>query len=336
MVDPPQPARLRIERISVDGVGHRHDHEIELRYEDRVTILCGPNGVGKTAILSWIEGLLRLDLRPLRSLPIERLVLRFCDGTALDVTRTEQDMPWLDFEVDPWIDLCLRHPDGRVERHRMLGFEDEQEDLLAADPSVTRRGPERWELDGEVLGTHEAWMRRIGGARWPLGEGWMTALVRRVAVHRFDVVQRRPWAEVLGDSSLAAVASIERRIALFHAALEGVLLNGRAFVEMEHGLQIEDLDEGPLGLDALSSGEQRWISLFHALLFDVGPGTLVLVDEPERSMHVTWQQRLVGQLLAIAKAVDVDVLLATHSPFVIGEREELVVELRAGRATAKR
>lgn len=44
---------LRIESISVEGLFGLYDHTIPLNLEDRVTIIHGPNGVGKTKILEW-------------------------------------------------------------------------------------------------------------------------------------------------------------------------------------------------------------------------------------------------------------------------------------------
>jgi len=44
----------RIKRIEVVGLFGLYDHVIDLNLEDRVTILHGPNGVGKTVLLQMI------------------------------------------------------------------------------------------------------------------------------------------------------------------------------------------------------------------------------------------------------------------------------------------
>jgi len=44
-----------------------------------------------------------------------------------------------------------------------------------------------------------------------------------------------------------------------------------------------------LKLTDLSSGEQQEVVMLYELLFCVQPGTLVLIDEPELSLHVVWQ-----------------------------------------------
>jgi hypothetical protein len=48
---------LRIERIRIHGLFRQYDHDIPLRLDERVTILHGRNGVGKTIVLSLIDAL---------------------------------------------------------------------------------------------------------------------------------------------------------------------------------------------------------------------------------------------------------------------------------------
>ena len=80
----------------------------------------------------------------------------------------------------------------------------------------------------------------------------------------------------------------------------------------------------------LSSGEQHELVLLYELLFKVDPGTLVLIDEPELSLHVGWQSQFLEDLQEITKLADLDILMATHSPDIIQDRwEDLTVELKA-------
>ena len=78
----------------------------------------------------------------------------------------------------------------------------------------------------------------------------------------------------------------------------------------------------------LSSGEQQILALLYKLLFNVKPDTLILIDEPELSLHVAWQQEFLKDLQDIIKFVGFDVLIATHSPQIIHDRWDLAVELK--------
>ncbi|WP_405990802.1 AAA family ATPase [Streptomyces sp. NBC_00986] len=73
----------------------------------------------------------------------------------------------------------------------------------------------------------------------------------------------------------------------------------------------------------LSSGEQQMFVLAHKLLFGAIPGTLVMIDEPELSLHVLWQSTFVDDLAEISKVSGTYFLLATHSPTLIAGRTDL-------------
>lgn len=79
----------------------------------------------------------------------------------------------------------------------------------------------------------------------------------------------------------------------------------------------------------LSSGEQHELVLLYELLFKVKPNTLVLIDEPEISLHVGWQIQFLKDLQEITKLADIDILMATHSPDIIQDRWDLTVELKS-------
>ena len=66
--------------------------------------------------------------------------------------------------------------------------------------------------------------------------------------------------------------------------------------------------------DGLGEGLISLIFLIDAL-YDSPPGSIVIVDEPELSLHPTYQRRL-ARLLA-EQAVDKQIVYATHSPYFI-------------------
>lgn len=87
-------------------------------------------------------------------------------------------------------------------------------------------------------------------------------------------------------------------------------------------------NKGTLSPKDLSSGEQHELVLLYELLFKVKSNSLVLIDEPELSLHVGWQSQFLEDLKEIADLVNLDVLMATHSPDIIQGRWDLTVELK--------
>ncbi len=68
----------------------------------------------------------------------------------------------------------------------------------------------------------------------------------------------------------------------------------------------------------LSSGEQNILATGSKLVSYAWPGSLILIDEPEVSLNVTWQQRYIDLVSeSLEHAPGCHVLIATHSPHLI-------------------
>lgn len=77
----------------------------------------------------------------------------------------------------------------------------------------------------------------------------------------------------------------------------------------------------------LSSGEQNLMILAYNLIFETSNRDVLLVDEPENSLHMAWLENLLEDYIKIAKISGAQVIIATHSPTFIGSREDLVFDL---------
>jgi len=91
----------------------------------------------------------------------------------------------------------------------------------------------------------------------------------------------------------------------------------RLVIDQVSGFKFITDQDRELGPGALSSGEQHELVLAYDLLFNVNPGSLVLVDEPEISLHVSWQQQFLNDLQMMAELQSLRFVIATHSPQVI-------------------
>ncbi|EGR3966863.1 hypothetical protein DDN11_14610 [Vibrio cholerae] len=82
-----------------------------------------------------------------------------------------------------------------------------------------------------------------------------------------------------------------------------------------------------LPLTHLSSGEQHQIVLLYELIFKVPQNSLILIDEPEISLHVAWQKEFLNDLKEIISLQKMSVIMATHSPTIVGGNWDLVTDL---------
>ncbi|EGO8064979.1 ATP-binding protein, partial [Enterococcus faecalis] len=92
----------------------------------------------------------------------------------------------------------------------------------------------------------------------------------------------------------------------------------------------EQIDEKEIPIHKLSSGEKNELIMFYELLFKSNNETLVLIDEPEISLHISWQTLFIEDLKSIHKITGTNVLIATHSPDIIGSNWELRNDLGGG------
>lgn len=128
----------------------------------------------------------------------------------------------------------------------------------------------------------------------------------------FDDLLRRVtlFADIINSRFAGSVGPAAKRLSVDREKGLAVMANGRS-----------------IPLSALSSGEQHLLVLMFDLLFDVTPGSVVLIDEPELSLHVSWQRRFLSDLERVIELNPCQVVLATHSPQLLGNYSDLAVSL---------
>lgn len=90
----------------------------------------------------------------------------------------------------------------------------------------------------------------------------------------------------------------------------------------DKGIIIELKDGKSIPLTSLSSGEQHLLVLFYEVIFAQEKSTsLLMIDEPEISLHVSWQYKFVELLEKAASLSNCCAVIATHSPQIVEGRE---------------
>jgi predicted ATP-dependent endonuclease of OLD family len=130
------------------------------------------------------------------------------------------------------------------------------------------------------------------------------------------------------ELKLDSLSAFAQKLELFLEVVNSKLRRKQLVVDRKQGWRVEADRGGSIPLSALSSGEQQEIVLAYGLLFLEEPGTLVLIDEPELSLHVAWQFKLVPDFQRIADLTNLRFLIATHSPQVINGRDDITVYLK--------
>lgn len=108
-----------------------------------------------------------------------------------------------------------------------------------------------------------------------------------------------------------------------------ILSNKKLSINSKLGV-IFTSDKGKeIPITKLSSGEKHLFILFYDLIFNCShKNMLLLIDEPEISMHIAWQQEFINDLLEICKLNDIQAIVATHSPNIINSHWDNVVDIQ--------
>ncbi|MDE4539414.1 AAA family ATPase [Pseudomonas sp. ITEM 17296] len=129
------------------------------------------------------------------------------------------------------------------------------------------------------------------------------------------------------ESKLSVFSALAQKCFMLSDLLRVKLAHKRLMINKERGLSIVSEAGGSIPLSSLSSGEQHEIVMMYELLFKTTPNSLLLIDEPEISLHVKWQKSFIQDLKRIRDLIGFDALIATHSPFIVGDFYELMESL---------
>ncbi|MEH1785681.1 MAG: AAA family ATPase [Nostoc sp.] len=82
------------------------------------------------------------------------------------------------------------------------------------------------------------------------------------------------------------------------------------------------------GFGALSSGERQMITMIYAAT-QMSEESVVLIDEPEISLHIDWQRSLLTKMSE--QLADRQIIVCTHSPSIAEEHSDCLIELQSKR-----
>lgn len=72
-----------------------------------------------------------------------------------------------------------------------------------------------------------------------------------------------------------------------------------------------------ISADKLSSGEKQLLIILLTVLLEDGQEYILMMDEPEISMHISWQYKLIDMILELNP--NVQIILTTHSPMIFSD-----------------
>jgi len=133
-----------------------------------------------------------------------------------------------------------------------------------------------------------------------------------------SVVQE--WSKVLEMQK-----NINKTKETFLLVINNLLLRKELFINEKNELTVKT-DSGKIfPLTILSSGEKQLLIILGQSLLQEENTHIYIADEPELSLHVEWQEKLVSSLKALNP--NSQIIFATHSPDIVGEYTESVIKI---------
>ena len=86
-------------------------------------------------------------------------------------------------------------------------------------------------------------------------------------------------------------------------------------------------NEKEFDIDNLSTGEKTLLSKVLYLYFKDVKNQIILIDEPELSLHPAWQNRVLKLYENFAKENNCQIIIATHSPHIIGSAKNEYIRI---------
>ncbi len=343
---------MKIKTFTVYGLFQTHDCQLNLS-DSGLTYIHAVNATGKSTILRLMYSILTGDEHTVRGIPFDRADLTFAEGTNLvveneegnlriTVIRNEVPTPITVEELVDMFDAVYMSPerstvrkmDGRLvpaleayanELHDEILFAKEHKDLVdllcEEDADMT---------DEEII----FWSKDLKAKLDFIDEAGFSIDIpsgMRFPPTRYDLVDERKAYIGLARAIEEYVKRnylLAESMIVYMDIINGLLTDKHIYIEDNSHIGVE-MDSGTsLNLSYLSSGERQIMIIFYRLLFHAVPGSIVLLDEPEVSLHISWQQKLGGIFLDVCRLRDLQIIAATHSPQVIHDRWDLATELR--------
>ncbi len=270
---------MKIKKINIQGLFGlvNNDFNIECYPNEKISIVYAFNGAGKTTLLRLIYAASKNDKSTLKAIPFKNLELIFNDGKIISIEKANPKAEDYTYRID-----------GKMADGVMLAE-------LQKEFKVTSIFANKDYNRGISTSTNDEMLS--------VDVNPIVRIERELREKIKDPVQKGK-VEELRD-----------------------IINKNFTMTFKH-LDIQDNeliaapdskypDDPKLPIHELSSGEIKLILMFYDLLFETTDHSIVLLDEPESSLHVDWQKDLLRTIIDTCDARDIQIIVATHSPDVV-------------------
>lgn len=111
--------------------------------------------------------------------------------------------------------------------------------------------------------------------------------------------------------------------------LNNLMINKNFYIDNNNELEVElknTVETNSIGLINLSSGEKQLLILLAETFLQKNKSWLYFADEPELSLHVDWQEKLIKYMKLLNP--NAQLIIATHSPDIVGPYQNKIIKMK--------
>lgn len=124
-----------------------------------------------------------------------------------------------------------------------------------------------------------------------------------------------------------ALEEIGRLLRTFKKIINTFYKRKTISLTIRDGISLCTDNNKPLVFNVLSSGEKQLLILLCNVLVGTSQPSLFIIDEPEISLNIKWQRKLISSLLELVYGSQVQFVMATHSIELLTQHKNHVVRL---------
>lgn len=309
-----------LNKIEIQGLYGLYNYKLDFTEgEDRrLKIITGPNGYGKTTVLQLIYALFCKDFSVFFRILFSHIVFTM-DDDIIQVKQNREKEP-VEEESDlpgkETVSISFEHVDVKSGSSMLLQTLTEQEKDAKIDGQleIVLNSMKCFFLtDERILLRKEEKEQRVQNADT---ESSMMGVASKVS----EIIAK-------GENQ-KGIALFRELVAFFKFADKEMVVDGTFGIRFK----INNASKSLIPVTALSSGEKHVLLQLFELIFEGKSGDLVMIDEPELSFHPAWLNVYVSVLEIIQnfkkqEGREMQIILATHSPILVGGRWDETLDL---------
>jgi len=276
-----------IEKVEIKNLWNRYDMEWKLNPD--VNILAGINGSGKTTILGLIAGTLNGKIDKKIANMVENVSVAFNNGKTISFNRIAVEGGFFLFE-----NLGLEHDEFR----KILGidvistFDKELKEYEAL--SNLKAEEVKTELDLQIF-----------------------LLQKKYLEYQINIGNKALQSLISGNIPLEQQKKIAYKRNLFQDTLDELFKPTEKQIDRTKNELVFSKGKQSISPYMLSSGEKQMVIILLTALVQDEKNSVMLLDEPEISLHTDWQEKLIQMIRNLNQ--NAQIIIATHSPSIVLE-----------------